>query len=271
LPRRTPPCTVSAVPAWLNRAARPFLARGCAVPIETWSIPGFSDPVSSLTHLLGAAVFACLTPFLIVKGRGNPWRIASLAVFAFSTVLLLSLSGTYHLLSPGTAGRAVLQRLDHGAIFILIAGTFTPLHVILFRGVGRWPPLLVLWAAAAVGVTLKSVFFDDLAEWLGLVLYLGMGWLGAISATAIWRRHGARFLLPLLLGGAAYTAGAVFEFLRWPVAVAGVVGPHELFHVMVLLGAAFHWRFVWRFACGTIPPRRGATIAHAWQTAVTNR
>ena len=72
--------------------------------IEPYSIPGFSDPFSSLTHLLGAAAFALATPFLLLKGRGDPWRVASLTVFAISTVLLLSLSGTFHLLSHNTAG-----------------------------------------------------------------------------------------------------------------------------------------------------------------------
>jgi channel protein (hemolysin III family) len=227
------------------------------VPIDNYTIPGFSDPVSSVTHLLGAGLFACLTPFLLLKGRGHLSRTVALGVFAFSTVLLLSISGTYHLLTPGTPARAVLRRLDHGAIFVLIAATFTPLHVILFKGVWRWAPLLVLWSAAIVGVTLKSAFFDDVAEGLGLVLYLGMGWLGVISGAELWRRHGMRFLGLLILGGAAYTAGAVFEFLRWPVVIAGVFGAHEMLHVMVLLGIALHWRFIWLFACGTVPPSAG--------------
>ena len=225
--------------------------------INTYSIPGFSDPVSSLTHLLGAGAFACLTPSLLLKGRGDPLRVASLGVFAFATVLLLAMSGTYHLLTPGTGGRAVLQRLDHAAIFVLIAGTFTPIHFILFRGAWRWAALLVLWASAAAGVTLKSAFFGDTPEWLGLLFYLGMGWLGIVSGSELWRRHGARLIRPLVLGGVAYTTGAVLEFLRWPVVVAGVIGPHELFHVMVLVGAGFHWRFVWFIASGVIPPRRG--------------
>src|SRR3954447_18790099 len=104
-------------------------------------MPGFSDPVSSLTHLAGAAAFLCLTPSLLLKGRGNPWRVTSLAAFASSVLLLFAASGTYHLLAPGTGGRTVMQRLDHGAIFVLIAGTFTPLHGILFRGAWRWRPL----------------------------------------------------------------------------------------------------------------------------------
>jgi channel protein (hemolysin III family) len=239
--------------------------------IGTYPIPGFSDPVSSLTHLVGAGVFALLTPSLLRRGGGDPWRAASLGVFAFSTVLLLSLSGTYHLLSPGSAGRAVLHRLDHGAIFVLIAGTFTPVHGILFRGAWRWGALLLVWTLAIAGVTLKSVFFNETPEWLGLSCYLGMGWLGVVSGAEVCRRHGARFVRPLVLGGAAYTAGAVFEFLRWPVAVPGVVGPHEVFHALVLLGAALEWRFVWLFACGTIPPRRPAFVAPAPRSFVPHR
>jgi channel protein (hemolysin III family) len=241
------------------------------VSIETNSIPGFSDPFSSLTHLLGAGVFACLTPSLLLKGRGDPRRLASLAVFAFSVVFLLAMSGTYHLLSPGTGGRAVLQRLDHSAIFVLIAGTFTPLHAILFHGAWRWTPLLVLWVVAAAGVTLKAAFFGDTPEWLGLLLYLGMGWLGVVSAAELWRRHGGRFLRPLALGGVAYTAGALLEFLRWPVAIAGVIGPHELFHVFVLIGAASHWRFVWTFANGTLPAHRGASAVAISPASVPDR
>jgi channel protein (hemolysin III family) len=227
--------------------------------IHTYPIPGFSDPVSALTHLAGAFVLACLTPPLLRRARGDPWRLACLGTFAFSTVLLLSLSGVYHLLTPGTGGRSVLRRLDHGAIFVLIAGTFTPLHGILFKGAWRWGPLLFVWAATAAGVTLKSVFFDDLAEWLGLLFYLGLGWVGAASGAELWRRHGPRFVGPLLWGGLAYTAGGVLEFLGWPALLPGVVGPHELFHLGVLTGAGLHWKFVSGFACGTVPPRRGRT------------
>jgi channel protein (hemolysin III family) len=195
----------------------------------------------------------------------------SLAVFAFSAVLLLCMSGTYHLLTPGTAGRAVLQRLDHGAVFVLIAGTFTPLQVILFRGAWRWAPLLVLWASAAAGVTFKSIFFESMAEWLGLLFYLVMGWLGAISASELLRRHESRLVRPLVLGGVAYTVGGVLEYLRWPVVIAGVIGPHEAFHGMVLLGLGFHWRFIWLIAHGVVPPRRGESFEVAVAASVPER
>jgi channel protein (hemolysin III family) len=208
------------------------------------SIPGFSDPVSSLTHLVAAVVFAILSFFLIARGRGDARRVISLAVFAFSCVLLLSLSGVYHLLTPETAARSVLMRLDHAAIFVLIAGSFTPVHAILLRERWQWHLLAWIWGAAIVALTLKTVYFDIVPLWLGLLMYLGLGWLGLISTVALARRFGVRFVAPLVWGALAYTLGAVAEFLGWPVLVAGVVGPHELFHLAVVAGISFHWAFI---------------------------
>ncbi len=208
------------------------------------SIPGFSDPLSSLSHLSAAVVFALLSVPLVGRGRGDALRVVSLAVFAFSCVLLLSLSGAYHLLSPGTAAREVLMRLDHAAIFMLIAGSFTPVHVILLRERWQWHLLAWIWVAAIAGLALKTVYFDIMPAWLGLLMYLGLGWLGLISTVAIALRSGVPFILPLVWGALAYTVGAVVDFLDWPVLVAGVVGPHELFHLAVLAGISFHWAFI---------------------------
>jgi len=214
------------------------------------SIPGFSDPVSSLTHLGGALVFAVLSAFLIARGRGEARRVVSLVVFAFSCVLLLSLSGVYHLLSPGTAGRSVLMRLDHAAIFVLIAGSFTPVHSILLRNRWHWHLLAWIWIAAIAGLVLKTVYFDATPQWLGLLMYLGLGWLGVISTVALARRYGVRFVLPLVWGALAYTLGALADFVGWPVIVAGVVGPHEVFHLGVIAGISFHWAFIRGIASG---------------------
>jgi channel protein (hemolysin III family) len=111
-------------------------------------------------------------------------------------------------------------------------------------------------------VTLKSIFFDDLPEWLGLVLYLGMGWFGAVSGVVLWLRHGWRLIRPLFWGGVAYSVGGLLEFVQWPTPIPNVVGPHELFHLGVLVGAGLHWRFVSGFACGTIPPLRTDVLSN---------
>lgn len=214
------------------------------------SIAGFSDPVSAISHLGGAVVFAFLAAALLRRGGGDRARMTSLAVFAVSCVLLLGLSGVYHLLSPDTAGRAALKRLDHAAIFVLIAGSFTPVHTILFRDAWRWGMLTGIWGAAIAGLTLKIAYFDTLPEWLGLAMYLALGWMGVISAVALARRYGWRSIHPVLWGALAYTAGAVAEFLRWPVLFAGIVGPHEVFHLAVLAGISCHWAFILGIAAG---------------------
>ncbi len=211
--------------------------------METYPIPGFAEPVSSLTHLLSAGIFAVAGGFLLRRGRGDMARIVALGVFVFCCVFLLSMSGVYHLLDAGAAHR-VLQRLDHAGIFAVIAGSFTPIHWILFAGWGRWGVLLLVWALAITGITLKVVFFDEIPEWLGLATYLGLGWIGLASGFVLWRRFGFGLIRPLVCSGLAYTVGGVLEFLRMPVIIPGVVGPHELLHLGVIAGVAFHFRFL---------------------------
>ena len=210
------------------------------------SIPGFADPFSSIIHLLGAVVFFVLTFFLVARGRGSAGRMISLAIFAFSAVFLLSMSGVYHLLTVGGAGRSVLQRLDHAGIFFLIAGSFTPVHAILFTGWLRWGFLSLIWTLAISGITLKVIFFDSIPEWLGLSFYLGLGWFGLLSGILLSRRFGFSFIKPLLYSGLSYSLGGIGEFLRFPVPIPGVIGPHELFHIAVIAGIGFHWYFVYR-------------------------
>lgn len=222
--------------------------------MRTESLLGFQDPISSWLHLGGALIFLALIPRLLWKGRGSRGRLFSLVVFVLAVELQLCMSGVYHLLPEGSGDRAVLQRLDHAAIFILIAGTFTPGHTILFRGWMRWGILGLVWTGAITSITLKTVFFRGFPEWLGLVLYLSLGWVGAVSGYVVWRRYGWRLVGPLLLGGGAYTIGAVLEFLRWPTLWMGFIGPHELFHLFVLIGIGFHWQFIFRFAHGAWNP-----------------
>jgi len=219
------------------------------------SIPGFAQPFSSLSHLAGAGVFAVLGFCLLRRSRGDAARFAFVSVYIFSCILALSMSGVYHLLAFGGAGRAVLGRLDQGAIFVFIAATFTPVHGIIFHGWERWGPLLFIWVAAITAVTLKTIFFAGFPEWLGLILYLTMAWTGVASYLVLRQRYGAGYVRPLLLGGVAYTAGAVMDFVRWPGVVFGVFGSHEVFHIAVLLGMALHWQFISQFVTGVMPPR----------------
>jgi channel protein (hemolysin III family) len=227
-----------------------FVFHGFSVVSDpmVYSIPGFSEPISSLTHLGGAVVFVSLSLGLIRRGGRNTGRVVALAVFAFTCVFLLSTSGVYHLLTPGSAARAVLQRFDRAAIFGLIAGTITPVYAIFFRGLERLGKLGVVWLAAASGIVLKIIFFTDVPEGLGVTLYLGFGWVGLYAGVVLGLRYGWDFIAPMAWGAAAYSLGAILEFLRWPNLLSSIVGPHELFHLFVLAGVSRHWRFVWSCA-----------------------
>jgi channel protein (hemolysin III family) len=214
--------------------------------MEVTAIPGFTDPFSAISHITGAILFLFFGVRLVRYAKLQSGVVAALTtgVFVSSVVFLLSMSGVFHLLEHGGGARTVLQRLDHAAIFALIAGTFTPIHGILFRGFWRWGVLFVIWTLAIAGITLKSIFFNDMAEWVGLMFYLGLGWIGVLTAFLAHRLHGFQIIKPLLYGALAYTVGASLEFLRMPVLVPGVLGPHELFHLAVLAGIMFHWSFI---------------------------
>lgn len=214
--------------------------------VDPWL--GFSEPFSSLSHLMAAFAFFAGAFFLVRKGQGNASRITSLIIYTFSLVFLYSMSGVYHLLEFGSLSREVLQRLDHAGIWILIAGSFTPVHVILFRGAWRWAILLVVWAVAILGLVLEVIFFHEFPEWLTLTLFLSLGWMGALTGYKFRTSFHGESLKLLILGGVSYSVGAVIDFSRIPPLIPGVIGAHEIFHIFVVLGSLFHWMFIYQWA-----------------------
>ncbi|MDP7312411.1 MAG: hemolysin III family protein [Candidatus Thalassarchaeaceae archaeon] len=209
-----------------------------------YSILGFADPVSSWTHLIGSGVALVMGIRLCLHFQGPALHKTGLITFVSGTVFMFSMSGVYHILDHDSSGRYVLQHLDHAAIWVMIAGTFTPIHLMLFQGWKRWGILFFIWAAAINGIVLKTVFFDDFSEWFSLILYLGMGWAGIFSGILIAREHSMISMHLLAYGGIAYSVGAIIEFLRSPIIIPGVLGPHELFHFAIIIGVMCHWRFI---------------------------
>ena len=212
------------------------------------SIPGFYEPFSALSHLIGALVFAVLAVVLVRRGSGDARRIVFLCIFAATSILLLSMSGVFHMLEEGSSGRNVLGRLDKAAIFALIAGTHTPVQGLFFRGVARWGVLALMWLVAATGIALFSVFYDSLPRGLGTTVYLVIGWIAGVAGIVVWRRQGTSRVWLLILGGVVYSIGAIFLGLDWPTIWPGVLGPHELWHVAVLTAMGLHWKFVFENA-----------------------
>jgi channel protein (hemolysin III family) len=211
-----------------------------------YSILGFTHPLSSIIHLIGALFFTYQAKHMLRRGKGSSIRIISLAVFSGSCIFLLLVSGIYHLLETTGAAHTVFQRLDHAAIFLVIAGTFTPINCILFSGLLRWGFLVTVWVLAISGLIVKTIFFTTIPEWLGLSFYLGLGWMGVFMGFHLWRNYGFAFIQPLVLGGIFYTVGAIIEYHQKLTIVPGVIGPHEILHIAVLLGIGFQWWFIVR-------------------------
>lgn len=207
----------------------------------------FYQPLSSLTHLFGAFFTLLTGAFLIKRGWGNKQRVVSLFVFILGIIFLFSMSGIYHALEPGFA-RQVFRRLDYSGIFIMIAGTATPIHMILFRGAWRKSMLIFLWSIAIVGLLFTMLFIDLVPQWLMLVIYLSMGWSILISILRATVVFGFKKVALAFIGGVLYTIGAVWDYLEWGDIIPGILSHHEVFHLFVLLGATCHWLLIYYWA-----------------------
>lgn len=206
------------------------------------------DPVSSASHLLTAvwAVFATLV--LLRLTRGGWRRRAAVGVYGLSMVLLYLASGTFHgLRYESTAEFRFFQKLDQSAIFLLIAGTNTPLLVMVLGGAwGRWF-LGTMWGLAAAGIlTLWTVAPVPHTVLVGI--YLGMGWLGLLPVAHYYRVLGAGAMNLMWLGAGLYTAGAVCELAQWPVLSVWPVrfGFHEVLHLSDTAASVVFFLFITR-------------------------
>ncbi len=157
------------------------------------------------------------------------------------------MSGIYHGLAPGP-WRMVFRRLDYAGIWIVIAGSATPVHVLLFKGHWRWGLISLFWLAAITSLVLIDYYFNQLPYWGIIAAYIGVSSLGFITFSKITARYGWKETLLLLLGGIAYASGAVIDYIQGPVILTGILGPHELFHFLVIVGAALHWSFIYNWA-----------------------
>ena len=202
--------------------------------------------MASLTHLFGALAFLVLGAGLIRRGEGDGLRVAALVIYVSGVVSALLLSGLMHLADRDSGARIMLVRLDHAAIFFLIAATYTPVHIIQFKGWMRWGVLVFIWTAAASGMILKLIAIDSVPEWLSLTFYLVLGWVGLFTALALHRVVGFSPLIPIMIGALAYTIGALIDVSAIPDIVPALIRPHEIFHLFVLAGVASHWVYIRR-------------------------
>jgi hemolysin III len=198
------------------------------------------EPVSGLMHLGGAIAALVGQIVLLVMGWPGVEKIAAVLVYGLSLIGLFSASATYHLVNAGPKVTAALRKLDHAAIYLLIAGSYTPFCLLAFEGFFRWGMLAIVWTFAIVGIIIK-LFYMGAPRWVSALIYLLMGWLCLLAAGEMFTALPTISLVWMIVGGVIYSLGAVvyatkiFDFLP------GKFGFHEVWHIFVLLGAAAHF------------------------------
>lgn len=210
----------------------------------------FKEPGSAITHLIGMlmALFAAIP--LLIKAANEPQRIylISAAVFIVSMILLYAASTTYHSLNLSEKTNTLLKKLDHMMIFILIAGSYTPICLLVLGGnTGKWLMILV-WGIAIAGILIKA-FWVYCPKWVSSVLYIGMGWICVLAFTQILNSLTPAAFGWLLAGGIIYTIGGVIYALKLPIFNSHHknFGSHEIFHLFVMGGSVCHFVLIYGF------------------------
>ncbi len=208
---------------------------------------GLHEPISSLSHFFAAALTVYAGWRLVLKTRGNGFRVGAALFYLGSLLFLFSMSGIYHSLEPGP-WREYFRRLDYMAIWFVIAGSATPIHVLLFKGFWRLGLLAAFWSGALICLIIVDTNFASLPYWGIVALYTGVGGIGLISFYRLRQRFSLKKLSILALGGAAYALGGFVDALEAPILISGILGPHEIFHFLVVVGASCHYVFIYGWA-----------------------
>ncbi len=208
----------------------------------------FRDPVCGLTHLLGLLFSVAGLVFLAAcAGReATASHVVAFSIYGVSLILLYGTSSLYHLLPVAERRLTILRRLDHIMIFMLIAGTYTPVCLIPLRGEWGWSLLGVIWGLTGMGIFIK-MFWLHAPRRLYTGIYLAMGWMVIIAIYPLAKALPAAALAWLLSGGLFYTGGAIIYVSKRPNIVPGIFGFHELWHLFVMAGSISHWWVMMRY------------------------
>jgi hemolysin III len=200
------------------------------------------DPVSGLTHLFGAFLALPGTAYLLLAD-GHPasfLHTVSLAVFGLSLLLLYGASSAYHLVQSSPKITLMLRRLDHMMIYILIAGTYTPICLLALPNRLGSALLSTIWILAAFGMLL-TLFFINTPRWLTVAVYIGMGWMALLAIKPLLQVLPPGGIFWMVLGGLMYSGGAVIYTLKKPDWFPGRFGFHEVWHLFVMAGSLSHF------------------------------
>ena len=204
------------------------------------------DPFPGFSHWAGAGLSVAGLVVLLVQAAGRPWwQVAGFAVYGGSLVLLYLASAVAHSVRSTPAVEERLDRFDYAAIFVVIAGTYTPLCLVTLRGPWGWVLLAVVWAMAALGIV--TLYRKAKNDYVRVATYVAMGWLAVMASGALTRALPVAAILWLVAGGVIYTVGAVVFLTDRPHLWPGRFAAHDLWHCMVLAGSGCHFVVILNF------------------------
>lgn len=205
------------------------------------SIHVTDERINTVTHL-AASCFALVGSALLIAqagAQGDVWKVVGFSVYAFSVLMLFVSSTLHHGIDKGPRVNELLRTLDYDSVFLLIAGSVTPLVLVLFRNTYGWAVLGAVWAIAAIGIVLRSVL-RTLPKYVTNTLYIALGWMPVLLAGAGASLPFGAYAL-MAVGGIVYSVGFVLFVIEKPNPVPGVFGFHEIWHVLVVVAALLHY------------------------------
>lgn len=207
------------------------------------------EPINGLTHLAGAILAFIGLLAMVIKASTashSALELTAAIIFGISMILLYSASATYHMILAQAKVIALLRRLDHSMIFILIAGTYTPYCLISLNGVTGWVLFSIVTVITICGILFKLIWFNC-PRWLSTAIYLAMGWMIIFVISPLFGSINAMGVYLLMLGGLFYTIGGVIYGAKPTFLKTKYMGFHEIFHIFILLGTLAHFLSIYLF------------------------
>ncbi|GAQ24120.1 PAQR family membrane homeostasis protein TrhA [Tepidanaerobacter syntrophicus] len=204
------------------------------------------EPVNTWTHFITFLAGIAGLVYLIIFSYGDLAKLATMGIYGASIVILYGASTAYHWANTTPEKQLILRKFDHISIFILIAGTYTPVLYYGLEGTWRWAMLAAIWGLSLVGIIIK-IFFLGIQRWVSTMFYIILGWMAIIPMSRLIQAYPKEAMLLLFLGGLSYTIGGIIYATKIFNFIPNKFGFHEVFHIFISIGSLLHFVMIAKF------------------------
>ncbi len=204
------------------------------------------EPVNTWTHFITFLAGIVGLVYLIIFSYGDLAKLATMGIYGASVVILYGASTAYHWANTTPEKQLILRKFDHISIFILIAGTYTPVLYYGLEGTWRWAMLAAIWGLSLVGIIIK-IFFLGIQRWVSTMFYIILGWMAIVPMSRLIQAYPKEAMLLLFLGGLSYTVGGIIYATKIFNFIPNKFGFHEVFHIFISIGSLLHFAMIAKF------------------------